>query len=380
MIGDERTVLQVLPKLDSGGVQRGTVDIAKHLVAKGWRVLVAAEDGEMARELTGLGATHINLPMASKNPITMMGNRRRLSQLIRDQGINLVHARSRAPAWSARLATKSTQTPFVTTFHGVYGGHEAAVKRRYNRVMADGDRVIAVSEFVADHVRDVYQVGPDRLRTIPRGIDLKTFEAEKVSGLRVSPMAERWGIDGSRKVIMLPGRITRIKGHLQLLRAAAKLNRNDFLVLFVGPGDTDGSYARQIELFLKTSTISPKVRFAGPCNDMPAAYKLADVVVVPSIGPEAFGRVSVEAQAMGKPVIVSGEGGLPETLMPASTGWLIDVEDIDGFAETLNLALDMPPEVKQRVAARAREFVESQYGLETMAERTVSVYRELLSR
>lgn len=377
--GDRPTVLQVLPALHSGGVERGTIDVARHLVREGWGAVVASAGGPLERELRGIGATHVTLPLDRKNPFVVYGNVRRLQQVIRKHDVGLVHARSRAPAWAAYYAAKRRGVPFVTTVHGLHGGNDHWLKRRYNAIMTSGARVIAVSEHVGEAVQASFGVPPERLRVIHRGVDLNEFDPEAVRGHRVAALAERWGIEPDhRKVVLLPGRITRIKGHLLLLRAVARMQRQDFNVLLVGGHDANSGYVREVQALARASGLGERVRFAGVCDDMPAAYQLADVVVAPSIGPEAFGRVAVEAQAMGKPVIVTNIGGLPETIMPAATGWLVPPDDVDELAWALDLALDLDDEVRARVAARARDFVAAHFTAERMCRRTERVYRELI--
>ncbi|TVQ30099.1 MAG: glycosyltransferase [Geminicoccaceae bacterium] len=379
MGGPRATVLQVLPRLESGGVERGTVEIARGLVEAGWGAVVAAERGRLAQPVEQAGARYVELPLATKNPLHIVQNARRLERVIREHGVDLVHARSRAPAWSAEMAAKRAGVPFVTTFHAVYSGATNPLKHRYNAVMARGSRVIAISDFVAEHARSAYGVEPQRLRTIYRAVDLEAFDRTRLAPERLARLAQAWHLPHERRIIMLPGRVMRLKGHLELLRAVKRLNRDDLVVVFVGPSDPGDAYRRQVELFARTAGLADQVIFAGQCDDMPAALAWADVVAVPSIErAEGFGRVSIEAQAMGVPVVVHAIGGLPETLMPAATGWLVQPGDIDELADALNLALDLPGNVRARAAERARAFVTEHFSLERMVRQTLDVYREVL--
>jgi glycosyltransferase involved in cell wall biosynthesis len=371
-------VLQVLPALGQGGVERGTLDVARYLTRQGWRALVASSGGASEAELETIGATHLRLPLRSKNPITIRANAARLGRLIRERGVQLVHARSRAPAWSARYAARRCNVPFVTTFHGVYKGSDSLLKRRYNGIMASGERVIAISEFVGQHVRERYGVPAERLRVIHRGVDLDAFDPRAVAPERIARLAERWRVPSGTKVVLLPGRLTRIKGHLLLLEALARMARRDFLCLMVGSADAVRGYAGEVERRIGAMGLGDVARLAGGCDDMPAAFSLAHVVVAPSIGPEAFGRVAVEAQAMGRPVVAADIGGLSETVMPAATGWLVPPNDADALAQALELALAMPEDSRARLAERARRFVERSFSLERMGRATLAVYRELL--
>jgi glycosyltransferase involved in cell wall biosynthesis len=376
--GTGPVVLQVLPALDEGGAERGTVDLARYLIGHGWRALVASSGGAAQDELEDLGAQCLWLPAHSKNPFTIRANIRRLQRLIRQHKVELVHARSRAPAWSAYYAARRCRVPFVTTFHGVYLGSDGLFKRRYNAIMARGERVIAISQYVADHVRARFAVPPERLRMIPRGVDTTEFDPAAVSEERCAALAERWQLAPDTKVLMLPGRVVRRKGHTLLLRAIERLPRRSFVCLMVGEVES-GSYANEVDGLIGAMGLREVVRMVGPCDDMPAALTLADLVVVPStLAPEPFGRVSVEAQAMGKPVIVTDVGGLGETLMPAATGWLVPPDDVDELTRALQLALAMPDDARARLAARARRFVARNFTLEQMGRSTLAVYRELL--
>ena len=371
-------ILQVLPELGEGGAERGTVDLARYLIGEGWTALVASAGGGAEAELEELGAISLKLPLRSKNPFVMHANIRRLQRLIREHDVELVHARSRAAAWSAYYAARRCKVPFVTTFHGVYQGSESIFKRRYNAIMARGERVIAISDYVAEHIRERYQVPPERLRVIYRGVDIAAFDPQAVSAERRQALAERWQLQPGTKVVMLPGRVVRRKGHTLLLRAIERVRRRRLVCLMVG--EIDGSsYPGEVEGLIGAMGLREQVRLVGPCDDMPAALMLADVVVAPStLAPEPFGRVSVEAQAMGKPVIATDSGGLGETLMPAATGWLVPPDDVDELARTLQLALAMPDDARARLAIRARRFVTRNFTLERMGKSTLAVYRELL--
>ncbi|MGI9485709.1 MAG: glycosyltransferase family 4 protein [Geminicoccaceae bacterium] len=375
-------VLQVLPALGPGGVERGTIDISRYLIGQSWTPLVASNGGEHETDLAEMGAVNINLPVHSKNPMIIHKNIKRLAQVIRNHDIQLVHARSRAPAWSAYYAAKRAGVPFLTTFHSLYSGGENFLKRGYNAIMTSGDRVIAISDYVADHVIKRYGVDNDRLRVIPRGVDLKEFDPKEIDEARVAKLREDWQLDAKKHIIMLPARISERKGHTWLLHALKKLweggKAKDTICIMVGNRPAGSAYADRVEKKIIELKLENRVWLVGPTNDMPAAYKLADIVVIPSTGPEAFGRTSIEAQAMGKPVIATDDWGLSETIMPAATGWLVQPEDADHLANALDLALAMPEDAKERLASRCRRFVDRHYSLTRMGKSTVSVYRELI--
>jgi glycosyltransferase involved in cell wall biosynthesis len=337
-------VLQILPRLDQGGIERGTADLARYLVERGWRALVASGGGSGEAELGACGARCFRLPVHTRNPLTIRANVRRLQRLIRDHDVRLVHARARAPAWSAYYAARRCTVPFVTTVHGIYGASRGVLKRHYNAIMARGDRVIAVSEYVAEHVREHYGVPEERLRMIRRGIDIDQFDPEAVGRQRVEALAERWGVRPGAKVVLAPVRVVRRGSQRVLLQAIAKLPRRDSACVII---ESSKQAERELEAQIGALQLGNVARVVGACDDVPAALMLADVVVLASsVALEPLARLAVAAQAMGKPVIASHVGGLGETLMLAATGWLVEPEDPDALADALDLALAMPEEAR----------------------------------
>lgn len=369
-------VLQVIPSLVSGGVERGTVEVAAALKAAGWTALVASAGGPMERELIRAGVEHIRLPLASKNPLVMRRNTAALVEIIRRHKIDIVHARSRAPAWSAWRAARQTRRRFVTTFHNAYDV-SGPFKHWYNSVMARGERVIAISEFVAAHAAGVYGIGGDRLRLVPRGVDLKLFDASRVNGDRVVALAAKWRVPDGSSVIMMPGRLTRWKGGLDLIEAVARLDRPDVCCLLVGAEQNPG-FRKELEAAIVRHGVGGQFRIVGDCSDITAAYVLADVVVSASIDPEGFGRTIVEAQAMGRPVIATDHGGARETVIPGRTGWLVPPGDRTELARAINDALNLEPAEREALAQRARAHIAADFTCEQMCARTIEIYEELL--
>jgi glycosyltransferase involved in cell wall biosynthesis len=371
------TVLQVLPRLVAGGVERGTVDVASALVAAGWRAIVASAGGPMVHELERAGATHVTLPLASKNPFVIRANIERLVAVIRNLNVDIVHARSRAPAWSARYAAKRTGRHFVTTFHNAYGTG-SFIKHRYNAVMAAGERVIAISQFVGEHAASVYHVPAERLRIIPRGVDVNRFDPDKVRPERLIPLIKAWRLPDGVPVVLLPGRLTRWKGQLVLIEAMAQLRRSDVHAVILGTGSA--RYRRELEEAVTRIGAGGNFRFIDSCNDMAAAYMLADVVVSASTSPEGFGRIIVEAQAMGRPVIATAHGGAQETVVPGETGWLVPPSDAVALAMALAQALDQDNSARLAMVARQLAHVRTHFNSALMARRTLAVYEELVSQ
>lgn len=373
-------VLQVLPALESGGVERGTIDVAIAIAEAGGRPLVASSGGAMVRELSRRGIPHLTLPLASKTPMQMRRNTNLLAAIIRDHQVDLVHARSRAPAWSARAAARRTRRALVTTFHGTYNfvpGSRGALKKRYNAIMTRGDRVIAISDFIADHIKTNYRVDADRIRVIHRGVDQAIFDPAAVPAARMAKLADDWRLPDGVPVIMLPGRLTRWKGQTVFLEALARLERRDFAAVVVGSAQGRDTYVAELQKLADQHNLHAVLRFANHCNDMPAAFMLADLVISASTDPEAFGRVLVEAQAMGRPVIGPDHGGARETVVPGETGWLVKPGDPAELAAAIDRALDIDDDQRTQIAQSGRRNVAEKFTKDLMCLRTLAVYQEV---
>ncbi len=370
-------VLQVLPALASGGVERGTVEVARALRAAGGTAIVVSSGGPMVNQLRRAGVKHITLPLKSKNPLTIWSNVKKLVSIIEKHQVDIVHARSRAPAWSAYRAAQLTGAHFVTTFHAAYG-HASGIKRAYNSVMAKGDLVIAVSDFIARHVADTYEINPHRLRTIPRGVDINQFHPERVGAKRVKSLVQDWSVATDMPVIVLPGRVSRIKGHQTLVEAMSLVGRDDLTVLMVGDTGDKPNFARELEKMIEKRGLSWRVRLVGPSDDMAAVYSLADLVVCPSLVPEGFGRTVAEAMAMGKPVITSDLGAPPELVAHGETGWVVPAGDPEALADAIARTLALPPHLMTEMGQRAMSQIQNRFTREHMCNATLSLYDELL--
>ena len=352
------------------------MDMALFLKAAGGTPVVASEGGRLVHELERAGIKHYTLPMASKNPFTMRSNIKALMNIVQEHSIDIIHARSRAPAWSAFFAAKRTGARFLTTFHAAYN-YGSAPKKFYNSVMARGERVIAISNFIGEHIVSGYGVPAERIRSVPRGIDLVKFNPDHVSHERMATLTENWRLPDGLKVILCPGRLTRIKGQTVLLQALAKLQRRDFICVLAGSDQGRHDYSAELEQMALDLNLEGHVTMVGDCTDMPTAYMLADAVVAPSIVPEGFGRTAVEAQAMGRPIVASDLGGMRETVLPGETGWLVPANKVDELAVALDQALSLTHEQRLRLAAHAINHVRSNYSKENMGWATLDVYAEL---
>ena len=382
--GPRPTVLQVLPALVQGGVERTAVDIAGAVVQAGGRAIVVSAGGPMVHEITRAKAEHITLPVDSKNPFVMFANIGKLEKIIRDNDVDIVHARSRAPAWSAWAAAKRTGTHFVTTFHGTYslgGKWSGNLKRRYNAIMIRGQRVIANSGFIAGHIRKNYGIEAAKLRIIHRGVDLDRFDVQKVSAQRVVGLSDDWRLSDGMPVVMLPGRLTRWKGQTVFIKAIAALvamGRKDIRCLLVGSDQGRSKYRKELDILIADNGLNEIVRIVENCSDMPAAYMLTDVVVSASTDPEAFGRVVPEAQALGRPVIATDHGGVRETVIPGETGWLVPPGDVEALAKAIEHVLRLDESARKKLAVKAVENVRSHFSKAAMCAKTLEVYNDVM--
>lgn len=377
------TILQVVPRLGIGGVERGTVEIAEAIMHAGGRAIIATEGGQLAQKATRAGAEIVEMNAATKNPLNIWQNAGVLERLIRAEGIDLIHARSRAPAWSAKWAAERCRIPFVTTYHGAYS-EGFPLKRLYNSVMAKGRPVIAISEFIRDLVVARHHVDPRDIVVIPRGADTAVFSEDMVSNERAASLADAWGLlDDTRPIVMLPGRLTRWKGAETLIDAAALLRARrgdpDFLILIVGD-DGGSGFEMKLRRRIETAGVGDFVYLTGATSDMAAAMKLASVVVSASIEPEAFGRVAVEAQAMGRPVIATNHGGARETVVHGETGWLYPPGDVTALAAAIEVALALDPSARAHMGMQAKARIHARFTIAAMRRATLGVYERATGR
>lgn len=368
------TVLQVLPALASGGVERGTIEIAEALRDAGLRPIVASAGGALVAELARLGVRHVTLPLATKSPLGIWRNAASLTALARAEGVRIIHARSRAPAWSALLAARRSGAAFVTTYHGAY--NEALPgKRLYNSVMARGDRVIAISGFISALVQARHGVAEDRIRLIPRGVDVRRFDPAQNSAEAIAAQRAAWGAAPGDAVLLLPARLTRWKGQAVLVQALARLPKTVRVVL--AGGGRDG-FRRELQALAARLGVAGRLRILGHVDALALALAAADVVVHASTDAEAFGRTVIEAQAMARPVVAADLGGPRETVAHGETGWRVTPGDPAALAARLAQVLAMPPASRQAVGDAAREAVLRHYSTAAMQAATLAVYRELL--
>jgi glycosyltransferase involved in cell wall biosynthesis len=370
-------VLQVIPALGAGGAEQGCIDVAAELVKAGATSIVVSRGGHRVPELLRGGSIHIDLPVDSKNPYTMWRNIGRIRKLIKTHGVDIVHARSRAPAWSAWKACEGTPAKFMTTCHAPFNISGTA-KKFYNSSIARGERVIAISNYVREYLLKNYEIKDENIRVIHRGVALEKFHPGAVAPPHLIKLSKEWRLPDGCTIVLMPGRLTRWKGHLVLIEAMSLLKREDVFCVMLGDDQGRSEYRAEVEAFIQSKNLEGRVRIIGHCADMPAAYMLSTLVVSASTDPEGFGRVPVEAQAMGKPIIATDHGGAKETILPGQTGWLVPPGDAAALAAAMEEALALDLEQRAIMATHAMMHVADNFTKTKMVDETLNVYAELL--
>lgn len=377
MIDRPITILQILPKLDPGGAERVAVEIAEAVHMAGARSLIVAEDGPIAHLAKRAGAEVINLPVATKNVLKMAQNVKKLKKILAENHVSLVHAHSRAPAWSAYLATRQMGIPFITTYHGSYS-EKTRLKRRYNQVMVSGDRVVAVSEYVAGLIKSRYDMDFNKITVIHNGVDPVKFDPDSVRGDRAVRLAKDWRIENGQPTILLPARLTAWKGQRLFIEALAKMRHQEAVGILLGSDQGRHQYTQELMDLATQLGVGGRLRLAGHTEDMPAAFKIANIVANCSTKPEAFSLMIIEAQAMAKIVVAADHGGTPETIEQNASGFLVPPNNVEALAKTFDMILESDIQMRLDFGARTRDAVLGRYSLATMQTRYLQLYAEIL--
>ncbi len=375
--GSPAVILQIIPNLNMGGAERSCVDVASAIRDAGGIPIVVSNGGVWASEIARRGGEHIHLPVHSKNPFTIHKNAKRLAEIIQQYDVDIVHARSRAPGWVAYKACQMTGIPYMTTFHAAYK-FKTELKRRYNSVMAKGERIIAISKFIANHIVDNYGADPKVISIAYRGIALEKFHPSNVNAERRINMVKKLDLPDDRPIILLPSRLTRIKGPNVLIEALALLKNKEVHCAIFGAKPENSQYQEELSDLAKKVGVEGMIRMHGPCDDMPAAYSLASVAIAASIVPEGFGRMAAESQAMGCPTIATDIGAVPEVVLDGKTGWLVPPDDPVALAAAIDEALSMTEKQHAKLATAAMNHVANSFSLENMCAVVLDAYEDLL--
>ncbi len=377
-------VLQVIPKLGYGGAEVGCYDLAHYLTENNCSSYIVTSGGELLKYVNKKKVKVIKLPVHSKNPILMFINFLILTFIILLKNISIVHARSRAPAWSCLLATKITNRKFVTTFHGTYN-FSNPIKKFYNSVMLRSDLIIAGSNFIFSHINENYSEylnSKKKFLVIFRGINTEYFDPKTVKQSEELKLISDWEIQKDKKLILLPGRLTSWKGQemfIESLNLANKeLQDQNFYAVILGSDQGRNVYKKKLLRLVEQYRLNNQVKFVDYCKHMPSAYKISNIVVSSSIEPEAFGRISVEAQSMEKPIIASNIGGSKETIINDKTGFLFDAGNSSSLSKKIVEVLQLDETTLKSLGNEGRKNVIKKFNIEKMCISTYSEYKKLI--
>ncbi len=389
-MGSKIKVLQVIPKLGYGGAEIGCYDFAHYLTENDCSSYIVTSGGDLLRYVNKKKVKVIRLPVHSKNPILMLLNSFILILIILFLNISIVHARSRAPAWSCLLATKITRRKFVTTFHGTYN-FNSSIKKFYNSVMLKSDLIIAGSNFIFSHINESYSNylnKNQKLLTIFRGINLEYFDSKKIKSEDESKLMNEWKIDKTlsfyqKKIILFPGRLTSWKGHEMFIESLNIFKQKNpdklFYVIILGSDQGRKIYKKKIQRLVEQYRLIQDILFIDNCEKMPLAYKISDIVTNCSIEPEAFGRVAIEAQAMEKVIVASDIGGSKETIIDNKTGFLFKAGDAIALSDKLAHIFELNETTLKSMGNEGRKNVIKKFNVEKMCFSTYSEYKKLIS-
>ena len=377
-------VLQVIPKLGYGGAETGCYDIAHFLPENNCGSFLATSGGELLKFVQKDKVKLFRLPVHSKNPLLIIFNTLMLSIYIILFKINIIHARSRAPAWSCYFASLLTRRVFVTTFHGTYN-FKSNFKKFYNSIMLRAKLTIAGSNFIFEHINENYSEylkKEKKLRVIFRGINVDYYNSKNISALKQEKLKQEWQLSSNKFIILLPGRLTYWKGQEKFIESLNILvedyNITNFQAIILGSDQGRTVYSKKLNNLVQRYSLNKKIKFIPHCKEMPLAYSLADVVISASIEPEAFGRVSIEAQSMGKPIIASNIGGSKETIINKKTGFLYKYDDPRELAKILNTVIQLSSEDLKFIGNEGRKNVTKKFDVETMCQSNLKEYRKLV--
>ena len=378
-------VLQVIPKLGYGGAETGCFDIAHYLFENNCSSFLITNGGPLTKFINKKKVKYIRLPVNSKNPFIMLLNTILISFIIIFYNIDIIHARSRAPAWSCFLASKITRKKFVTTFHGTYN-FKSKIKKFYNSVMLRSDLVIAGSNFIFSHIKENYKEylnNSKKFLVIFRGINIDYFDASTTFTEDEDKLFKSWNLEVEKKTILLPGRITEWKGHEMFIEAMNKINiqlgHKSFKAVILGSDQGRDLYKKKLIRLVEQYRMNDQIKFVDHCENMPLAYKISDLIVSTSIEPEAFGRIAVEAQSMEKPIIASNLGGSKETIVNNKTGILFDAGDSDDLSKKIIEFFNFDKSTIEQMGKEGRKNVSAKFNVEKMCFSTYSEYKKLIN-
>lgn len=373
-----KTILQVLPSLVSGGVEKGTVEVSLRLKQELCNPLVASAGGSLVRILQENGIKHFRMPLTNRDPLSILYNAKTLAKYIKEKNIDIIHARSRAPAWSAYLASKLTGIKFVTTFHGIYNISNI-FKKHYSSVMVKGEKIVAVSNFVKQYILKNYPVKEENIEVIYRGVDYNIFDPNLITKEKIIKLKEKYNVPANNLLILLPARMTEWKGHMILIEALKKIKNLNFYCLMVGDLSKHPEFVKRVRNKIMEYKLQNKIQIFGHESNMFDLYAISDIVVSPSIRPEAFGRTIIEAQAMEKLIIATNIGGAAETIKDNFSGYHVAENDAEKLSTKIAESIsNFESDAILQIRKQARDSVIEHFSLEKMLQKTLAIYSKLL--
>lgn len=372
-------IVQVCPRLNSGGIERGVVDVAIAIQKSGMKSTVLSGGGYLVQELKHAGVEHMEFPAYLKSPLSIYRNAKQLRLIIAQIQPSLVHAYSRAPIWTTYFALKSLNIPFVTSCHSPHSLGPLHLKKWYNRAINFGDKVIAISDFIADYLQKNYHLDQNKIETIYRGIDTQLFTKAPFTFEKIAALKQQWHIPSDKTILLLPGRITRWKGHDIFIKALHHLAHLNLHAVIVGRTDSQAFHQELLDLITRYE-LNNRIQFIEESFDMSSFYAIADITLSTSRKPEAFGRIAVEAQSMQSLVIATNLGAAKETVIPEQTGFLVPPDNAQALAQTISQVLQLSDERKSRIREQAKNRVNILFSKDIMLKKTIALYQSLIER
>ena len=379
-----KRILQIIPSMEIGGAERTVLEITAFLKNTNYTSLVLTSGGKLIKDLEKLNIEVVRYPIDKKNPLLIIKNIIELKKLFIEKNIDLIHVRSRAPAWSAIFAARSLKIPIVTTWHG-HVSNSSWFKKKYNSIMHKGNALIANSNYTAENINKIYKIDKDKIDIIPRGVNTENFKASNFSDEEKINIKKEWKVfDQNKIILLLPARLTRWKGHEVVIKAIGLLKNEEFfkniVCLFAGNQKGSERYIQNLKETIASLSLDDKIKLIGQVENMPLAYQASNIILSPSIQPEPFGRIPIEAQASGKIIISSNAGAVKETIKSGqdSTGFKVKPNNSEELAHQIKLVIKMKDEDLQEIKKRAILNVKNNFSLETMCKKTLEVYNRLL--
>ena len=379
-----KRILQIIPSMEIGGAERTVLEITAFLKNTNYTSLVLTSGGKLIKDLEKLNIEVVRYPIDKKNPLLIIKNIIELKKLFIEKNIEIIHVRSRAPAWSAIFAARSLKIPIVTTWHG-HVSNSSWFKKKYNSIMHRGNALIANSNYTAENINKIYKIDKDKIDIIPRGVNTEKFKASNFSDEEKIKIKKEWKVfDQNKIILLLPARLTRWKGHEVVIKAIGLLKNEEFfkniVCLFAGNQKGSKRYIQNLKETIASLSLDDKIKLIGQVENMPLAYQVSNIILSPSIQPEPFGRIPIEAQASGKIIISSNAGAVKETIKSGqhSTGFKVKPNNSEELAHQIKLVIKMKDEDLQEIKKRAILNVKNNFSLETMCKKTLEVYNRLL--